>query len=66
MSWSWHLTALFTRSLLIRNDAATASGDWEVGQAIPGLVDLENEYGVSFGTIRAAQQVLVEERLLSS
>lgn len=42
-----------------------ASGDWEVGQPIPGLTDLEKEYGVSFGTVRAAQQILVAERLLS-
>lgn len=43
-----------------------ASGEWEVGQAIPGLTDLAMEYGVSFGTVRAAQQVLVEEGLLSA
>jgi DNA-binding transcriptional regulator YhcF (GntR family) len=42
-----------------------AAGEWEVGQPIPGLTDLETEYGVSFGTIRAAQKVLVDERLLS-
>lgn len=42
-----------------------ASGDWEVGQPIPGLTDLETKYGVSFGTVRAAQKILVEERLLS-
>lgn len=42
-----------------------ASGEWEVGQAIPGLTDLELEYGVSFGTVRSAQQVLVAEGLLS-
>src|ERR1700692_2374921 len=42
-----------------------AAGDWDVGQSIPGLTDLEAEYGVSFGTVRAAQQVLVEEGLLS-
>jgi DNA-binding transcriptional regulator YhcF (GntR family) len=42
-----------------------ASGEWDVGQSTPGLTDLENEYGVSFGTVRAAQQVLVHEGLLS-
>jgi DNA-binding GntR family transcriptional regulator len=42
-----------------------ASGDWEVGRPIPGLTDLETQYGVSFGTVRAAQKILVEERLLS-
>lgn len=42
-----------------------ASGEWDVGHAVPGLTDLEQEYGVSFGTVRAAQQVLVNEGLLS-
>lgn len=42
-----------------------ASGEWEVGQPVPGLIDLEKEYGVSFGTVRSAQQLLVEEGLLS-
>jgi len=42
-----------------------ASGEWDVGRPIPGLIDLENEYEVSFGTVRAAQQILVEEGLLS-
>lgn len=42
-----------------------ASGGWDVGQPIPGLTDLEKEYGVSFGTVRAAQQILVGEGLLS-
>jgi hypothetical protein len=42
-----------------------ASGEWVVGEPIPGLTDLEDDYGVSFGTIRAAQKVLVDERLLS-
>jgi DNA-binding GntR family transcriptional regulator len=32
-----------------------ASGGWNVGQPVPGLTGLENEYGVSFGTVRAAQ-----------
>ena len=41
------------------------SGDWEVGQSIPGLPHLESEYGVSFGTVRSAQQILVSEGLLS-
>jgi DNA-binding transcriptional regulator YhcF (GntR family) len=42
-----------------------ASRDWKVGQGIPGLPLLETEYGVSFGTVRAAQQILVGEGLLS-
>jgi DNA-binding transcriptional regulator YhcF (GntR family) len=42
-----------------------AAGEWDVGQPVPGLTDLEVEYGVSFGTVRAAQQILVEEGLLS-
>ena len=42
-----------------------ASGDWVVGQAIPGLADLEEEYKVSFGTVRAAQRILVGQGLLS-
>lgn len=43
-----------------------ASGEWEVGQSIPGLTDLEHQYDVSFGTVRAAQQLLVQEGLLSA
>jgi DNA-binding transcriptional regulator YhcF (GntR family) len=43
-----------------------ASGEWEVGESIPGLTDLEEQYEVSFGTVRAAQQVLVNEGLLSA
>jgi DNA-binding transcriptional regulator YhcF (GntR family) len=42
-----------------------ASGEWDIGQALPGLTDLEKEYGVSFGTVRTAQQFLVDEGLLS-
>ena len=42
-----------------------AAGEWDVGQPVPGLTDLEVQYGVSFGTVRAAQQILVEEGLLS-
>jgi hypothetical protein len=57
-----------TKKAEVANDMRRriASGDWGVGQPIPGLTDLAMEYGVSFGTIRAAQQVLVEEALLSA
>jgi len=41
------------------------AGEWEVDQSIPGLADLEQGFGVSFGTVRAAQQILVDEGLLS-
>jgi DNA-binding GntR family transcriptional regulator len=41
------------------------SGEWKVGRIIPGLTDLEREFKVSFGTVRAAQQILVWEGLLS-
>jgi DNA-binding transcriptional regulator YhcF (GntR family) len=42
-----------------------SAGEWEVNQPIPGLTDLEQDFGVSFGTVRAAQQILVDEGLLS-
>lgn len=42
-----------------------SAGEWEVNEPIPGLTDLEQDFGVSFGTVRAAQQILVDEGLLS-
>jgi hypothetical protein len=42
-----------------------AAGEWDINQPIPGLQELADEYGVSFGTVRAAQQVLVDKGLLA-
>jgi DNA-binding transcriptional regulator YhcF (GntR family) len=42
-----------------------ASGEWDIGQPIPGLTDLADECGVSFGTVRTAQQILVDKGLLA-
>ena len=42
-----------------------ASGEWDISQPIPGLQELADEYGVSFGTVRAAQQILVDKGLLA-
>lgn len=42
-----------------------ASGEWDIGLSIPSLVDLASECGVSFGTVRAAQQILVDKGLLA-
>lgn len=41
------------------------SGEFPVGTKIPGISDLELEYGVSMTPIRAAQQMLVDEGMLS-
>ena len=42
-----------------------ASGEWDISQTLPSLNDLADECGVSFGTVRAAQQVLVDKGLLA-
>jgi DNA-binding transcriptional regulator YhcF (GntR family) len=42
-----------------------ASGEWDISQPIPSLNDLAGECGVSFGTVRAAQQILVDKGLLA-
>lgn len=42
-----------------------ASGEWDISQPIPGLQELADEYSVSFGTVRAAQQILVDKGLLA-
>jgi DNA-binding GntR family transcriptional regulator len=42
-----------------------ASGEWRIGQTLPDLLDLEKEYGCSFGTVRAGEQILVGEGLLA-
>jgi DNA-binding transcriptional regulator YhcF (GntR family) len=41
------------------------TGEWPLGYQLPGLQLLAEEYHCSWGTIRNAQQVLVEEGLLS-
>lgn len=39
-------------------------GQWEVGSQLPGISALEEQWGVSLSTVRAAQQLLVEEGML--
>ncbi len=39
-------------------------GEWEVGSQLPGISVLEEQWGVSLSTVRAAQQLLVEEGML--
>ena len=41
-----------------------ASGELPVGRQLPGISALEVEYGVSLTTIRAAQQMLVDEGMI--
>jgi DNA-binding transcriptional regulator YhcF (GntR family) len=41
------------------------AGQWPLGHQLPGLQALAEEYHCSWGTVRNAQQVLVEEGLLS-
>jgi DNA-binding transcriptional regulator YhcF (GntR family) len=41
------------------------TGEWPLGYQLPGLQLLAGQYPCSWGTIRNAQQVLVEEGLLS-
>jgi DNA-binding GntR family transcriptional regulator len=40
-------------------------GSWPVGQSVGDLFKLEKEFGVSWGTVRAAEEILVSEGLLS-
>jgi DNA-binding GntR family transcriptional regulator len=42
-----------------------ASGELAIGQSVGDLFRLEKEYDASFGTIRAAEEILVKEGLLS-
>ena len=31
-----------------------SAGEWEVNEPIPGLTDLEQDFGVSFGTVKSS------------
>ena len=42
-----------------------ASGFWAIGQSVGDLFQLEKDFGVSWGTVRAAEEILVKEGLLS-
>jgi DNA-binding GntR family transcriptional regulator len=41
-----------------------ASGEWQVGESIGDVMKLAERFGVSFGTVRAAEEILVQEGLL--
>lgn len=40
------------------------SGEWEVGQSVGDVMKLASRFNVSFGTVRAAEEILVQEGLL--
>ena len=40
------------------------SGQWEVGKSVGDVNKLANRFNVSFGTVRAAEEILVQEGLL--
>jgi DNA-binding GntR family transcriptional regulator len=42
------------------------SGEWPVGDKLPGISALEEQYGTSLTTIRTAQQMLVDDGLLAT
>ena len=54
-----------TAQVAERMERRIASGEWDINQPIPGLQELADEYRVSFGTVRAAQQILVDKGLLA-
>jgi DNA-binding transcriptional regulator YhcF (GntR family) len=54
-----------TAQVAERMERTIASEEWDINQPIPGLQELADEYGVSFGTVRAAQQILVDKGLLA-
>ena len=41
-----------------------ASGEWQVGESVGDVMKLADRFGVSFGTVRAAEEILVQEGLL--
>lgn len=45
--------------------AKIISGEWPIGESIGDMFSLAKEFNVSFGTVRAAEQILVGEGLLS-
>jgi DNA-binding GntR family transcriptional regulator len=38
-----------------------ASGEWQVGESVGDVMKLADRFGVSFGTVRAAEEILVKE-----
>jgi DNA-binding GntR family transcriptional regulator len=41
-----------------------ASGEWKIGQSVGDVMKLADRFNVSFGTVRAAEEILVQEGLL--
>jgi DNA-binding GntR family transcriptional regulator len=41
-----------------------ASDEWKVGESVGDVMKLADRFGVSFGTVRAAEEILVQEGLL--
>jgi DNA-binding GntR family transcriptional regulator len=41
-----------------------AAGEWKVGESVGDVMKLADRFGVSFGTVRAAEEILVQEGLL--
>jgi DNA-binding GntR family transcriptional regulator len=41
-----------------------ASGEWKVGESVGDVMKLADRFNVSFGTVRAAEEILVQEGLL--
>ena len=41
-----------------------ASGEWKVGESVGDVMKLADRFEVSFGTVRAAEEILVQEGLL--
>ena len=39
-------------------------GEWDVGQSVGDVMKLADRFSVSFGTVRAAEEILVQEGLL--
>jgi DNA-binding GntR family transcriptional regulator len=42
-----------------------ASGEWKVGESVGDVMKLAERFGVSFGTVRAAEEILVQEGWLT-
>lgn len=41
-----------------------SSGEWKVGESVGDVMKLADRFKVSFGTVRAAEEILVQEGLL--
>ena len=48
----------------LRRRLAPPEPEWAIGEQIPGISDLMEQYNASLGTIRRAQDPLVEEGVL--